>query len=105
MNKLAAFAILLMIIMALSSSKQTTTIRKDEAAVNQIQGYYIFIQAKPLCKYDYLGSVSKGLAWSGGPEEMLNSIVKKVKKEYPTAEGIVFTSSSMDKADAIKFKE
>lgn len=76
-----------------------------KSAVDQIEGLYIFIQCRPSAEYDYLGSVKKSLAWSGNPKEMLNSMIKKVKKDYPQANGIIFTSIDMDKADAIKFKE
>jgi hypothetical protein len=31
-------------------------------------------------------------------------MIRKVKKDYPKADGIVFTSIDMDKADAIQFK-
>lgn len=78
---------------------------KEKANVEQMDGLYIFIKSKPVAENDYLGSVKKSLALTGNPEEMLNSMIKKVKKEYPSADGIIFTSVSMDKADAIKFKE
>lgn len=77
---------------------------KSSATVDQKQGLYIFILSKPTAEYEYLGSVKKSVAWTGKPEEMLNSMIKKVKKDYPNADGIVFTSVNMDKADAINFK-
>ncbi|MFN4083872.1 MAG: hypothetical protein ACK4K9_09590 [Bacteroidia bacterium] len=77
---------------------------KGSATVDQKQGLYIFILSKPTTEYEYLGSVKKSVAWTGKPEEMLNSIIKKVKKDYPKADGIIFTSIDMDKADAIQFK-
>ena len=61
--------------------------------------------SKPNAKHQYLGSVKKSIAWTGQPEEMLNAMIKKVKKEYPNADGIIFTSVNMDKADAILFNE
>lgn len=78
---------------------------KAKATVEQMDGLYVFIQSKPDAENEYLGSVKKSLALTGNPEEMLNAMIKKVKKEYPNANGIIFTSVSMDKADAIKFKE
>lgn len=78
--------------------------KKEMAAVQQIEGLYVFLQCKPVAANEYLGSVKKSLAWSGKPEEMLNSMIKKVKKDYPKADGIVFTNIDMDKADAIQFK-
>ena len=77
---------------------------KGTATVDQQQGLYIFMLSKPQLEYEYLGSVKKTLAWSGKPEEMLSSMIKKVKKDYPNADGIMFTSIEMDKADAIKLK-
>ena len=56
---------------------------KSNAAVDQIQGVYVFIQSKPTSEYEYLGSV---------------------KKEYPQADGVIFTSVNMDQVDAVKFK-
>jgi ABC-type glycerol-3-phosphate transport system substrate-binding protein len=78
---------------------------KSSATVDQKEGLYVFILSKPTAQYEYLGSVKKVLAWSGKPEEMLNSLIKKVKKEYPKANGIIFTNVDMDKADAIEFKD
>lgn len=83
----------------------TTISDKGSAKAEQQQGLYIFMFSKPTTEYEYLGSVKKGMALTGQPEEMLNSMIKKVKKEYPKAEGIVFTSVAMDKADAIQFKD
>lgn len=77
---------------------------KSKSIVDQKEGLYIFILSKPVAEYEYLGSVKKVLAWSGKPDEMLNSMIRKVKKDYPKADGIVFTSVDMDKADAIQFK-
>lgn len=79
-------------------------IEKDKAKVEQMEGLYIFIKGKPAAEYEYLGSVNKSVALTGKPEEMLNSMIKKVKKEYPQAEAIIFTSVNMDKADAVKYK-
>ena len=77
---------------------------KTAAKVSQMQGLSIFILSTPAAAYDYQGSVTKKLAWTGEPQEMLNGIIKKVKNDYPDADGIIFTSVDMKKADAIKFK-
>ncbi len=77
---------------------------KSLATVEQEQGIYIFIKSKPSAEYQFLGSVKKGIALTGSPEEMFNSMLKKCKKDYPQADGIIFTSAGMDKADCIKFK-
>ena len=94
-----------LIISAFFLTAFTISSDKSSASVEQKEGLYIFILNKPTTEYEYLGSVNKVLAWGGKPEEMLNSMIRKVKKEYPRAEGIVFTSIDMDKADAIQFKD
>lgn len=77
---------------------------KNSAIVEQEEGINIFIKSKPVAEYEYLGSVKKGMALSGQPEEMFNSMVKKCKKEFPSANGLIFTSIGLDKADCVKFK-
>lgn len=77
---------------------------KSKGTVEQMEGLYVFIQSKPVAPNEYLGSEKKAIALTGKPEEMLNSMIRKAKKDYPQADGIIFTSVSMDKADVIKFK-
>ena len=77
---------------------------KAMGTVDRQEGLLIFMLSKPVAEYDYLGTVKIKAAWTGEPSEMLNIAIKKVKKEFPQCEGIVFTTLAMDKADAIKFK-
>lgn len=79
----------------------------DHAAgtVEQREGIYIFLCSKPVAATEYIGSIKKSFAISGAPDEMLNAMVKKCKKEFPTAQAIIFTTAAMDKADCVKFKE
>ncbi len=76
---------------------------KAAATVDRSDGLYIFVMSLPESPYESLGTVKKSLSWTGAPDEMLKDQVKKVKKEYPGAEGIIF-NLAMDKAEAIKFK-
>jgi hypothetical protein len=75
----------------------------SNATVDQVQGCYIYVLSKPIAKYTYLGSVKKGATLTGSAESFFNSIVKKVKKEYPNANGIIFSGIDLDKADVILF--
>lgn len=81
----------------------THEIDKSAAKAEQIEGKYIFILSKPTQQYKYLGSVKKTISLTGQPQELINSIVKKVKKEYPTADGIIFKDLELSSADAIMF--
>jgi hypothetical protein len=78
---------------------------KNTATVEQQQGLYIFLHCKPSAEYNYLGSVKSGMAMTGQPQEMLPKMINKVKKEYPDADGIIFTSEDMKQVDAVKFKD
>ena len=81
-----------------------TAADKADATTERIEGLYVFIHSKPKAEYDYLGSIKKVVVLNSEPEGMLNAMLRKLKKEYPTADGIIFTSMNMEKADAIKFK-
>ena len=88
----------------LCSAKLFIPGEKASAMVEQQQGVYIFILCKPSAEYEYLGSIQQKAAWTGQPSEMLSGMLKKLKKEYPEANGIIFTSLDMDKADCVRFK-
>lgn len=96
--------IIAMLMLGASVFAQTTATNKAAAQAETVEGLYVFISSKPLAENEYLGSISKSFALSGKPDEMLYSMIRKAKKEYPAATGIVFTSIYMDKADVVRFK-
>ena len=78
------------------------------AEVEQIEGIYIFTDCKPINEYIYMGTV-KGPSVSAGSSQYTNvrdNLIRRAKKEYPTAQGLIFTfvTGGIDKCDAIKFK-
>ena len=96
-------ALVLISFLLLSFIYQATD--KTAAKVEQREGINIFMFSKPAAEYQFLGSIEKkGIVMSGKPEEMFNTMLKKCKKEYPQADGIIFTELNMYKADCIKFK-
>lgn len=75
------------------------------ARARQVQGLFIFMYAEPAAPHDYLGTVKgAGMTWGGTQEETMTSIIKRTKKQYPEAQGIVFQPGDFEKVDAIKFK-
>lgn len=81
------------------------TVKKNAAEANRYENYYIFIQSKPVADYTVIGSVKKtGVVWTGSPEEMFNTIMKRVKKEFPDCEGVIFEDITLERASCIKFK-
>ncbi len=74
------------------------------ATVKQIKGISVFIMSEPKAEYTYLGTVKKSFALSGANDEMINGIVNKTIKDYPTADGVIFNTLEFEKGDVIKFK-
>jgi hypothetical protein len=82
-------------------------IKKSTADVDQIQGLYIFVDSKPVMDYEYLGTVKSTVSLGDGQYTgVRDRIIKKAKKDYPEADGIIITfkTGGTDKGDAIKFK-
>jgi len=77
---------------------------KSTSEVEQVGGINIFIKSKPVLEYEVLGSEKTTITWQGKPQEMINLAMKKIEKDYTTAEGVIFTSDDMDRFDIIKFK-
>ena len=69
-------------------------------------GIYLFIRSKPVNKFESLGPVNMPeVVWSGRPNEMIDIAVRRVKRQYPNANGIIFLSERMGKVEAIKLSE
>ncbi len=102
-----ALALILLIIAPAISNVSRIQIdhNKNTAIVNQIDNIYVFINCVPSSEYERIGMVAKHFAVTGGNTEMINGLVKKAKKEYSQAEGIIFTSFDFEKCEVIKFKK
>lgn len=83
----------------------TVLIDKPAAAVEQQNGINLFVYSKPVSKYDILGTVKiGGIVKSEKGSHMVQLLVDKAKKDYPSAEGII-VSSTFYNAEVIRFKE
>lgn len=80
----------------------------SRATANQVHGLYIFTDADPVQNYDYLGTVQNGIRLAGSSQyqPVRDRLIKKVKDQYPAADGIIFhfANNAPDMADAIKFR-
>lgn len=84
-------------------------VKKNAAVVEQVQGIYVFTDCKPVKEFEYLGTVKATGAFSvRSPqyESVRDILIKRLKKEYPQADGIILKlkDGDTDSADAIKFK-
>lgn len=90
---------------ALFSFQATYQVKKGTAEVEYVSGVYVFNQSTPVMEYEFLGKVNMPeIKMTGKPKEMTNTAIKRVLKQYPEADGIIFQSENMSKVDAIKFK-
>lgn len=96
------------IVMAVTIATRTGGQLASQAEVNQVQGILIFTDSKPLQEYTYLGTVKAyRIVGSSQYQPVRDYLIKKIRKDYPAANGAIFhlTSGGTDHADAIKLQE
>ena len=82
-------------------------VRKNTAEVDQFEGYYIFVDARPISEYDYLGTVKSSISLGDAQYVgVRDRLIRKAKKDFPEANGLILTfkTGGADKCDAIKLK-
>jgi hypothetical protein len=85
--------------------KQYYEVNNSTAEVAKEQGLYIFTDSKPVNDYEYLGTVKIGVS-SPNYSNVKKSIINKVKKKHPTANGILMNVEGNNGiGDAIFFEE
>lgn len=79
---------------------------RNIAKVNQVSGVYLFVDSEPVSEYEYLGSTKCKIAFSVQYQSVRDKLIKKVKKQYPKANGVIFHfhDGGTDLADAIYIK-
>ncbi len=109
MNRVAGyFVIAFVALITLAMRTNFYDVKKGTAEVEQYQGLYVFTDSKPVSEYEYLGTVKLTfrIGNSGQYQSVRDVMIKKCKKDYPQADGIImiFKDGGTDRADAIKFK-
>jgi len=75
------------------------------ALVEQDSGLYVFQRSKPVMEYETLGMLDlNAIVWNDSPKSTMAKYRKRIKANYPTAEGIIL-SWDLSKCEVIKFKE
>ncbi|GAB4457020.1 MAG: hypothetical protein OHK0036_20720 [Bacteroidia bacterium] len=107
-KNISTLAIISVIVLIMFSFKTISYEPKlNTAEVEQFEGIYVFVDSKPVREYDYLGTEKVVFTLGSGQyRDIRDKLIKKVKKEYPQANGIIFhfNEGGADKADAIKLK-
>ena len=98
--------ILILSILAIILFSFRMTSEPHNAQVYKWQGFYVFMECSPTSDYTVLGTVKeKGIVWTGKPKEMFTTILKRVRKDYPNADGVIFDPINGKHASCIKFKD
>lgn len=109
MKKLIIGSLLGMSVSALFAFRyQATSFGKSSAEAAQVNGLYIFTDCKPLADYQSLGKVDISFfMWDTQYESVRNNLVRRAKKKYPEAEGVIIKPSrrGVDIAEVIRFKQ
>lgn len=99
---------LTLITLCLMSFTVSYVINNKTAEVRSVQGINIYAFCTPVVEYNHLGVVKGPKIGSHEFDKLVNQIIKKVKKEFPEAEGIVFDSGIKQthntSVSVIKFK-
>lgn len=66
---------------------------------------FIFIKCTPVDQYKAMGTVKTGgLVVSAKAEDMIHTLIKKAKKDYPGMQGIIIDNLTFDHATVIQFE-
>ncbi len=76
------------------------------AMVNRVNGLYVFTDSYPAAPYEVAGTVKITIGLKTQYENVRDRLVKKVKADYPNAQGIIIypNNAGSDRAEAIIFK-
>ena len=79
---------------------------KEIGQVEQYQGIYVFIDAKPVAETTYLGTVKKKIGFSTQYTAIRDALLKKCKKEFKDSDALImkFVEGGSDTGDAVKLK-
>lgn len=77
---------------------------QQPAKLQPYQGANIFYMSTPEREYTTLATFKVKQSFTGEPKEQIKTALEKLRKEYPQADGLIFTDVNMQQAEAIKFK-
>ena len=76
------------------------------AEVSKIDEILVFSDSKPVMPYDSIGTVNLGFVSGTQYETIRKNLIKRAKKSYPNADGIILilNKNGLDNCNVIKFK-
>lgn len=95
----------IIIAVAICATAFKAIVDKTNATVDTQQGVSIFCYCKPTNDYEILGTAKvKGIVSNTSSNHMIELLVENAKKNFPSVDGIIVSTSNFEKAEAIKFK-
>ena len=96
----------LLAIAMFSFKNEEDKVDKSKAVVNQIDGFYIFSDSKPLMAHDTLGIVQAGFISGTQYNTIRTNLIKRARKKYTHADGLIMDLRlhGLDQCIVIKFK-
>lgn len=95
------------LISSIATSLSAQNAEKSTAIVNEYQGLYIFVESKPVSKFEKIGYIKFDKFWATDNSftNMRDRFTQKCKEKYPNADGIILylTDEKNYAADVIKF--
>lgn len=76
------------------------------AEVQQIEGFYIFTDSKPVMPYDSLGVVNLGVVGDTQYESIRKNLIKRARKDFSEGNGLIMdlNKGGLDKCIVIRFR-
>lgn len=99
--------IIVSVIIALVASSFTIAaeISNGSAEVEQVQGVYIFVHAKPSKSFEYLGTVSSpAVIKNYKASYLIDLMVKRAKEKHPTCNAVIFKNADLIEVEAVLIK-
>lgn len=101
----SVFGVALTTILGISNIRYEPNYSTSE--VLKIDGFFIFTDSKPVMPHDSLGIVELGFVSGTQYENVRNNLIKRARKAYPNADGIILNlnKKGLDNCHVIKFKQ
>lgn len=78
--------------------------KKNTSEVEQMDGFYIFYNCKPVRDYERIGTYKINLCWANTPITLKAQLINKSKIRFPNGDGLII-SNNMESCDIIKLEK
>lgn len=95
----------ILILTLLAATMATQAQNTRPATVEQhSSGLFVFVDSKPTDQYEVIGENKIYIIWSGTAKAIQKKHIRKIKRKFPNANGIIWSTEETEIATVIKFK-